>query len=446
MGKKLVAAFALVALMAVPAFASVQNVKVGGELNTTSVSRNNFTSAGLNGNGNIAQNVVLSHIGLTVQAELTDNVSTKLKFVNEGLWGTSATSGSLNVDTEYVTMKEMLYSPLTVVVGRQPLAYGNQFLIGDGDAAGIAGIMDLTGGVNFDAVKAVLSYDPLTVDLFAAKIDAGTTTVTDDRNQVNLYGVNANYKVGDSMNTVVEAYTFAKLSDVAATPASTETKSLYVPGLRVSTNPIEGLNVQLEGAYEFGQVYADSHISAFALQGMVNYALPVMKNMKPVLSGSYTYLSGDKNKDYEADHNNYYSTKNAWIDLYSNQNVGRIYKTLFANSNLSVFNAAVELTPIQDVTTKLSWYGLYEAVKTAGGHYEIAQPDMDNHYLHNKRSTRLGNEIDLDLTYAYTEDVKFGLSAGVFLTGTKLSNVDGNDATNQSQMAKQLLTSVNVAF
>jgi hypothetical protein len=310
-------------------------------------------------------------------------------------------------------------------------------LIGDGDSTtNVGAASDITGGVNFDAIKAVLAYDPLTVDLFAAKITETNAGLNDDDNKldVNLYGVNANYKVGDTMNTVVEAYTFAKMAKDGDN--GNKSNKLYVPGLRVSTNPIEGLNVQLEGAYEFGKLvdgdYVGYDVSAFAVQGMVNYALPVMKDMKPVLSGSYTYLSGDKRGPS--------SNKKAFVDLYSDQNGGRIFKTLFANSNLSVFNAAIEVTPVQDLTTKLSWYGLYENHKDANA-FSILQPDGSTAYHYAKRSNRLGNEIDLDLSYAYTEDVKFGVSAGMFFAGTKFGSTQGD-----SQVAKQLLTSVAVAF
>ena len=431
MGKKLMLAVALVAFLAVPAFASVQNVKVGGSIGTTSVIRDNFSLGATTQNA--SQNVFLSQIGLTVQADLTDNVSTNLKLINERLWGTGSATGDVTVDTAYVTMKELLYSPLTVTIGRQPLAYGNQFLVGDGDlTGGVAQVSDLTGGVNFDAIKAILAYDPLTVDLFAAKVTEKDVTAPEDKGDTDLYGVNANYKLGDSMNTVVEGYTFVKMTKAATVAVSSKESKLYVPGLRVSTNPIEGLNVQLEGAYELGKDFTTSTdtLSAYALQGGVNYALPVMKNMKPVVSAGYTYFSGDKTANDNKNH--------AFNALYNNQDVGRIYSALFAKNNLSVVNAGFEVTPIQDVTTKLSWYGLYQPIKTST--LSINQVDGSTApAMGVKRSNRLGNEVDLDLGYAYTEDVKFGLSAGMFFGGTKIANAG-------SEVAKQVLTSVNVAF
>ncbi len=430
MGKKFAVAFALVALMAAPAFASVQNVKVGGSLATTSVIRNSF-DLGANAVTQNGQNVVLSQVGLNVQADLTDNVSTKIGLTNESLWGNGGTSTKqVNVDTAYVMMKELLYSPLTLTVGRQPLAYGNQFLIGDGDSTtAVTEVGDLTGGVNFDAVKAVLSYDPLTVDLFAAKISE-TVMVQNDTDDSDLFGVNVNYKLGDKMSTVVEAYTFVKNDKTAVNGTHAKAQKLYVPGLRVSTNPIEGLNVQLEGAYQTGNTVANTEVvKAYGIQGKANYALPVMKNMKPVVSAGYTYLSGDKNTGD--------SKNTAFSSLYENQNVGRIFDTLFTMSNLAIAEVAFEVTPIQDLTTKLSLYNLAQVKKSTIS--TINQPTGSAQTVAGNNKKELGNELDFDVTYAYTEDVKFGVSAGMFMPGKAFS------AANKDS-ASQILTSVEVAF
>ncbi|MBF0620165.1 MAG: alginate export family protein, partial [Candidatus Omnitrophica bacterium] len=447
MGKKLMLAVAMVALMAVPSFAAVQNVKVSGDITETSVIRN----FGLTYQGAGMQNEVLSQVNLKVAADLTDNVSTVIKLQNERLWGTgnqtSATDAGTGIvlDTAYVSMKELLYSPLTLTVGRQPLAYGNQLIIGDGDnLTKVGAISDLTGGVNFDAIKAVLAYEPLTIDLFAARTNNGPTdtvalgTVNATNDNQNLYGINANYKMGDKMSTVVEGYMFAKIDNNARTYNATpnvKQGTTYTPGLRVSTNPIEGLNVQLEGAYQFGQVRNTGDNSmwnrdAFAVQSKVNYALPVMKNLKPVLGAAYTYLSG--NKTYEG------STKTtAWDSMFQNQNVGRIYHALSLDlSNAQLATASIEVTPLKDLTAALSATGVWNAQKAA---YSGAVDAAVN------SSKYQGVEGDLDLTYAYTEDVKFGVSAGYFITGKTYvpSDVDGDQPTSGNKNASQVLTSAS---
>ena len=270
--KKLMLAVAMVALIAAPSFAAVQNVKVGGDIITTSVLRDGFNFFGSDTG---RQNEILAQTRLKVTADLTDNVSTTVSLTNERLWGNGGSSdNTVGVESAYVTMKELFYAPLTLVVGRQPLAYGNQLIIGQSTTGFSQPMSDLTFTSGFDAVKAVLTYDPLTVDLFASRIDNGSSvnnTGNGTHDNTNLYGINANYKLGDKMSTVVEGYVFAKTQDATT---ATNSNSTYVPGLRLSTNPIEGLNVQLEGAMQFGRNDGDGdsdnsgsnqHRDAFAI-------------------------------------------------------------------------------------------------------------------------------------------------------------------------------------
>lgn len=435
MGKKVMAVLMMLVLAASPALASVQNVKVGGELAITSIMRNGMGGASVGGASifqNGKQDAFISQLGLTIQADLTDNVSTDFKFINDRVWGENdaATANGaglgLIVDTASITMKELFYSPMTVVIGRQALVYGNSFLIGSSGIGGIGAIGSITGQDNFDAIKVVLAYDPLTIDLFAAKVNEGELVSKKD---TNLYGINANYQLGDKMNTVIEGYLFAKL-DKYDDVAGEAVNKRYTPGMRVSVNPVEGLNLQGEFAYQFGEAnqtgsYSNnglSNVRAYAMQFMANYALSVMKDMKPVLSGSYTLYSGDRDdSDSEA---------KAFDSLFENQFNGRIFSDVLenSNSNLQIIHVGFEVTPIQDLTTKLSWYNLKQHKTDVG-----TPPAVTNN------NSKIGNEFDLDVTYAYTEDVTFGVSAGMLIpTSAKYNNDD--------KTARQLLTSVKVAF
>ncbi len=442
--KKLMLAVAMVALIAAPAFAAVQNVKVSGDITSTLILDKNVTATGADLKGSD----ILTQTELNVEADLTDNVSTKIGLINERVWGnTAATVGgntnvndpaastSVDLETAYVTLKEFLYSPLTLTVGRQPLVYGNSLIVGSNSFA--SNLPSAYNGFskkgNFDAIKAVLSYNPLTIDLFASRIGNKATAVAahGSNDNINLYGINANYKLGDKMSTVVEGYLFAKMDDTTMSTGVGVTNPIksqdtYVPGLRVSTNPIEGLNVQLEGAYQAGHVKIGTTQmtrDAFAFQGGVNYALPVLKDMKPVLSANYKYLSGNRQTGDTVQ-----KTGKNWDAMFENQDNGRIFDTLgLANSNVQLVKLSGEMTPIKDVTAALSWYGVWKAAK--------------GQYVTNSSNASMyeGSEVDGDLTYAYTEDVKLGLSAGMFMTGkTSLASADKN--------ATQILTSVSVAF
>ncbi|HPN88302.1 MAG TPA: hypothetical protein PLH56_03090, partial [Candidatus Omnitrophota bacterium] len=138
--KKILLALVILSLVAMPAFASVQNIKVSGSIDSSYVSRTNFdlqTKLPFEKNN---QNFFMTQTELKVDADLTDNVSTTVALINERVWGEPSSSGSeIDLNLAFVTLKEMLYSPLTVVIGRQAFAYGNSFIfstgaIGTGDS------------------------------------------------------------------------------------------------------------------------------------------------------------------------------------------------------------------------------------------------------------------------------------------------------------------------
>jgi hypothetical protein len=437
-------AVAMVALVASPAFAAVQNVKVGGSLKTTSIIRD--LDMGADAALNKKQNVVLSQATLDVQADLTDNVSTVLQFVNERLWGTddsSSNDANVELNAAYVTMKEILYAPLTVTVGRQPLVYGNALIIGDGDSTtNVSDVADLTGGSNFDAVKAVLNFDPLIVDLFAAKMKEGPATpitAQNDDDDSDLYGINAAFKFGGEKNVMLEGYLFTKMDKTEVDNINPETQKLYVPGLRVSANPLEGLSTGLEFAYQTGNGLANEDISAYAVQSKFAWAIPMAKDMQPGLSGGMTYLSGDKNQNTISGVTPDSDLKN-WTPIAEDQFTGRLFDAIFGQQGgMTVSNLAFEIVPMQDLTAKISWYGLSKIYKDQEMYIYSPNSDTWNTTTQQSGYKDLGNEFDLDLTYAYTEDVQFGFSAGIFNPG-KGMNTANNDT------ASQILTSVNVAF
>ena len=77
-----------------------------------------------------------------------------------------------NTDEGYlVEFKEFLYQPLTVIVGRQNLRYGNGLIIGDPDTDQTASgkvpvaISDLSLRKSFDAVRGIFDFAPWTIDV-----------------------------------------------------------------------------------------------------------------------------------------------------------------------------------------------------------------------------------------------------------------------------------------
>jgi hypothetical protein len=504
MKKTIILAIAfMVVLVTIPAFASVQNVKISGSVDSTYLFRDNF-DLGANILGDEQQNLFITQTILRTDADLTDQVSATVALINERAWGndnqtTAAANATTSTDVDlllaYVTLREMLYSPLTVVAGRQSFSYGNSLAIDSAGAnnatptdSGLVAVVggDLTKQTVLDAIRMVFDYDPLTLELLYSKIDANTLTLANDaRDDIDLYGVNSTYELGDDMNTQVEAYFFSRVDKSTsfgngALETGSKSDTVYMPGLRASANVLEGLNVQGEVAWQRGNRVAATttvgnnvpHLQnekrdAIAAQFISNYQIPndilpdALESYTPVLGYVYTYVSGDSNPNdrggpgavplgKQASTNKF----TAWDPMFENQGGGTIYNSLFNLSNLHIHSVSFQANPIEDVTTKVSWNGLWLDKKIHGGNGTLAliQPDGTGATAlrFNTGKTDLGNEIDWVTTYDYTEDVQFGANLGWFIPGDIFLGDPGPNAqaglNGNDKVASQVIVHGNVSF
>jgi hypothetical protein len=407
---------------------------------------------------------ILSQVRLRVDADLTDNVSTTVRFINERVWDEEDNANSdIDLDLAYVTLKEFLYSPLTLVIGRQELRYGNALIIGDPDTNGIAAghgitaadgtilprsLDDLSCRKAFDAIKAVLNFDPLIVDLFYSKVDENNVKTADD---VNLYGLNASYALNKT--TSLEGYFFQRTRDAWNLAGSgqiiSKPEKTRVLGAGVHTS-IANLILSFEGAYQFGNhitsalLYPDDNanapesrkLNAFAIQTGAMYMMPKVKYM-PTIGGSYTYLSGDKYRSVN-------DTSRGWNPMFEDQSGGTLFNKILGFSNCQLFNLNGSLRPMEDVKLTLDYYYLrlinpYTSVATTTAPVTLSGVLGDPTYRMKSGKRSLGNEVDLNLTYDYTEDVQFGLSSGAFIPAGAF------DKANK-KTASQFIGSMKVTF
>jgi hypothetical protein len=485
--KKLLVA-ALMVLLATPAFAAIQNVKVSGDITESYVDLNSFdlglTSAGLPV-GLKKESDFISQVRLRVDADLSDNVSTTVGLVNERAWNAENTPSydtqGYNNDTNVqlylasITLRELLYSPLTVQIGRQVFNYGNGLVLGDGGAInqGTGNLANIDQGLTertaYDGVTATLDYKPLTISLIYFKngqnlpsIDG--TNVSNPEQNSDVYGYNANYQLNDPWSTVVEQYMFSRINgsgfgvttgnDAIANQGKGST--LYVPGLRASTNPYKGLNVQGELAWQLGNNPVNTasgneaeHRDAMAAQFLASYSLPVLDKYKPTVNASYTYVSGDKNTgtNYPASGTKSSKTDSAWDEFNTIQGAGTIYRAILPLSNENIFSAGATVAPLEDVTVGATWTGLWAVDKytnDGSNTLNIFQPDTGAATLAVPVSTKkntygLGNETDVNVTYNYTEDVTFGVSLGWYVPGSAFASAN-------RETASQAVANVGVKF
>jgi len=478
--RKLLLALLVVAFMALPAAASVQNIKISGDIESTWLIRHQFDLGENTAASEFEQSIFFTQTRLRVDADLTDNVSATVALLNERVWDDSDDAyDEIDIDLAYVTLREMLYSPLTVVIGRQAFAFGNSFIM---DSAGdrnltntqLGEATDLSKEQGLDAVRLTLDYNPLTVDVIYAKIDGQTTTgrmPQDD--DVDLYGMNANYQLGDDMNTIIEAYFWAKLDQSTKTSATGTTAdptsgfkadTIYLPGVRASANILDGLNLQGELAFQTGtKVVAVGESTtptihnimkrrAWATQVLSTYSLPFDKTAeyKPVLHGSYSYYSGDINPtetDTAGGKERYYT---AWDQFFNDQGDGTIGNSLLAKSNLQVGNLGLTVVPMEDVTVSLDWYGYWlasneyaddEASPDDGAdQISITPPDGGGAIALEIDGDRgLATELGLGVLYDYTEDVQFGASYNYLWCGSALTE-------ENNKPASQFMVSSKVTF
>ena len=485
MGKRLIGILALALIVGLTfsaAYAEIQNVKVSGDIIASGVVRNHFNlQVGPFGDkGDLQQSFFMTQTRVRVDADLTDNVTATVRLINERVWGNGTGrvnyyegeqdgnyidyGGSLDngmgidLDLAYVTLKEFLYSPLTLTIGRQEIKFGNGLIIGRAGPGGqflpinqIPG--DLSERKAFDAIRATLNYNPLVVDVIYAKVEQ---PVTFRNNTTELLGINANYAITKMID--LSAYYFMKSSNNAGMLASRgKADKVNTIGTLLSIKPIEGLVTSLEAAYQFGKndtrIVDDgkmntSRHNAWAAQAMVDYTFTKLK-MAPMLGFSYTYLSGGADTGKKRNM--------GWDSMFYDQKLNNIAYALLPFTNLSVFNLKGSIKPMTDVTLMLN-YGYYDRASGSAsgwivspGTYDAGQSyidsGLDNYYgAYYTGKQHLGDAIDATILYDYTEDVQFGLTAGWFKSGRGLATDWDSDGTGARRDATQLIGSVKVIF
>jgi len=455
---------AIAALIAAPAFAEVQNVKVSGDITVRSINRTDYGVSGTGLSKQATENYFMQTVGLNVDADLTDNVSTAVRIINQRDWNnnnlTLATSSfPVDLDLAYVTLKEMVYAPLTLTIGRQDLWFGKGLVVGANLPAVTANTATAGGAYNninakeyseltgFDAFKATLDLAPWKLDMIYSKI--GSKSLPIRQQDVDLYGANLGYKF-DVYNGEAEAYYFGKTDnskpDLATAVGKIQVNTI---GIRGSLEPITNLTLGAEGAWQSGK-YSDRYVDersiqayAYDLFGKYNFASVMWK---PTLGVEWLSLSGENDPSDSTG-----STKwHGWDAMYrgkfdtsirdfqnylynttarmSNSTTGSTWKQDSAMSNQNSLLVKGSIKPVKDVTVE----GTY-------AHFWVNKVLNSANIGTLSNNRNIGNELDVLLTYDYTQDVSFGLLGGVFFSG-------GQFPANSNSTASDVVGTMKVVF
>lgn len=487
---KVLCVLALVFAVSAVAYAETQSVKVSGDIAARAFARDNYDlskndldavdPASSNQTNNWAT-FAQSTTEIQVEADLTDNVSGVARLVNQRVWGDQAYTSNnnpelattspirdvpqtrnvapgadayqVNMDLAYIELKEFLYSPLTLKIGRQDMWFGKGFIIGNSlqDPNGALYAPEYTAINSFDAVRATVDFDPWTIDVVYAKLGENLYRGDDD---VNLYGANIGY-VFDSYNAEAEAYYWWKQdrNPTSSTTAASVTRiqsvenvvnnDVHTLGMRGSIDPIEDWTIAAEGAYQAGQFMGIAQQgttrerSAWALDGIVECRYwQDQFAWKPVGSLEYIWYSGARETgDRTTGSNGVYS---GWDPMYRGkfdtairefQNV--FYATRqastpsYTNQHQLLLRGTIEPT---DSVTFSGTYGNFWLDKV----YQTSGPNQND-------KTYVGSEVDLEVKWDYTEDVSFGLLSGWFFPGDHFGS-------NSDDIATDIVGTVKLSF
>ena len=478
-------------------YAETQSVKVSGDLTMRGIYRNAYDYQGApnEGTGTLGnidsadQSFFMTTAEIEVAADLTDNVSTVIRLLNQRDWDvyyrsiTDGTSPAPNgrggyggnydqfdvmLDLAYVQLKDFIYSPLTLTIGRQDLWFGKGFIVGAnlqnpgaGTPSSSSGAVqgnntvpvgnlsapEYTAVTSFDAIKAVLDYDPWTITGVYSKVYEDAIQANDD---VNLWIVNVGYKF-DAYKAESEGYMIIKKDDSAGEISPIKHgNDVYTWGLRGSFDPIDVITIAGEGAYQGGQYVGsrkqihsrDRSAWALDVSGECRYMVEKFA-WKPKVGVEYVYYSGNKPEDNpdvaSGDYNGWDGMYRGKFDSAIREFVGSFYATSryparannmqtyadasFTNQHQVIFMGSIQ--PIESLTLKANYNLFY---------------NQEQYVIWNDKSGGfVGQELDLQANWDYTEDVSFGLLAGWFIPGEVYFD-------NRNDVATDLVGTVKVSF
>ncbi|MBF0252392.1 MAG: alginate export family protein [Candidatus Omnitrophica bacterium] len=466
---KIMLVLAIAFALGTAAYAETQSVKVSGAITERTIARQNYdlSTGDYNGKGTGQTATtdwdthLMSQAEVQIDADLTDNVAGVIRLVNQRVWGNNAynstgdlelngvaptTQGQFDVivDLAYIELKEFLYSPLTLKIGRQDITFGNGFIIGAAPQDPTAALFapEYSAITSYDAIRATLDYDPWTIDALYAKIDENMRRADDD---VNLWGINVGY-VFDDYNAEMEGYWFYNNDRRSgATNAGTNKyiNDTHTLGLRGSFDPIEDWTVGLEGAYQLGEYLNNTtpttqstvrDRSAWAIDAMLeirtfqdDYA------WRPVVGVEYIYYSGQK--DVLDETNGTTGDFNGWNRMYRGkfdtairEFQGNTYTTQYANDTAGDTNQhQVLLRGTVEPTDSLTLNATY-------AHFWMAEKPTSR-----AGNKNIGDEVNLQAIWDYTEDVSFGLLSAWFFPGSTYPD-------NQDAIATDIVGTVALSF
>ncbi len=447
----------LVLAMALPAFAAVENVKLSGDVTARGIFKESYTLGGIKGNDTFngtffnpvddEQRFFMSQVRLRVDADLTKNVSAEIELLNQRDWdapaggvqGSGLTAGTnvglgaspsaandqfdVLLSLANITLKDIYYEGLSLKIGRQNIQWGEGFVIGQNQLANpdpsntiSADEFSLFNG--FDALRLMYNRDAWHFDGVFIKVQENVIDSGDDQ---TTFGLNMG-RTFDKYQSEAEIY-FLGSVDAGRTNSLGDTFStteeLWNIGMRGSIKPWDRLKLSGETVFQWGEEGGVSNtvLSPYTLNGLKRQDIRAwafdfrgewnwLELPWPATLGAEWVLYTGEEDSEDGKSGAYRLLHRGKFHSAIREFQGQFYFTDvpvtpgYTNEHQVMFDAAFHPFNNKDLTFFTRWllYWLDEIPLAGRGRF-------------------VGNELDMTLNYAYTEDLSFKLIGAFFFPG-----------------------------
>jgi hypothetical protein len=376
--------------MAGMAIADLQNIEVDGSIRI----RGNLFDA--DEGDSLDMSYVEQRTRLGVKADFTDDVSAVIEFDNYDVWGEdfrsaayltgadsrAASGDDVEVYQSYIQITDAWGTPITLKIGRQEIALGNQWLVGVNDVS--AGFT----GLSFDGVVAAYQSDVVTVCAIWAKLAETMGDFSND--DIDVYGLYGTYNGLEDI--VIDAYAIYVEDDM---PTLGDGTDVFWVGLR-GAGVVGAIDFEAEVAYNFGDIEDvtpnflwwggdDLDYDAWGVNLELGYTFDC--SWTPRLWAGFTWFEGDDDEDL------------SFNRLFSNIEYSEfIDDNTIQLSNVFIYRLGLDVAPTENVSMALvaTYFEADEEVDGWDFLWWSSDDDED-----------LGWEIGLYADYQYSEDLVF---------------------------------------
>lgn len=270
-----------------------ESVKISGMVRVRPEIKDNF-----NFDTDNKYNFVGQKVWLTAEKEFADKSRAVITLQDVRIWGgqnpsitdTGTERQATDVREAFLQLKNFLWSPFELKVGRQKLEYGEQMFVGALDWANV--------GRSFDGAKLTWDTEKNNLQVFGTMIQAWRSNdlnnAASTANTKNMYfsGIYNAWKIHRAF--MLDAYLFARNEEGADRHAN----QLYTYGLRFSNRTEPGnktpkdmlVDYSIDVAYQGGR-YLGQEVEAYGAVGFIGLNFDLGVRMR--LGGQGAYASGD---------------------------------------------------------------------------------------------------------------------------------------------------------